>query len=105
MKLTKAKAKELSIEKWELIIANDGKSLRYYPEYIDSLMNNCGYCEKYLNLPSTGIKACGKCPLIPKKVTYPGSLGCLQPGHPYNKWTHDNTVENAQAVLDLIKNT
>jgi hypothetical protein len=102
MKLTKAKAKELSIRKWELIVLGRGSDFGIWtamPELYE-LTNSCGYCEKYMhiNLPVN----CGKCPIRPPDYV-PGSCGCNYDNHPFQIWNENRTTKKAQAVLDLIK--
>ena len=92
MKISKKKAKELSIIKWEYIVGNNGKwkgLYRVHPE-LNNLAAGCGYCEKY------GENNCDECPLLINNDA------CTDPGHPFHTWTERQTKENAQAVLDLI---
>jgi len=91
MKLTKAKAKELSLKKWEYIVGNDGiidDGLYLAVPELVKLGWNCGFCARY---------ECTSCPL------YINELVCVDPGHPWHTWENDMTVENAQIILDLIK--
>ena len=103
MKLTKKQAKELSIKKWELVVANDGKPIEHYPPELFVLQAQCGYCEKYLSLNYNIIKLkrCGRCPLIISRE-YEYSFACDQSDHPFNIWKKNKTRENAQVMLDLI---
>jgi hypothetical protein len=87
-KLTRKQAFELSIEKWELIIKNKGRR-PIFPDRIEQLFNSCGLCELYY--------CTNECPLCLDGET------CTWNNHPYNDWACNNSVENAQAVLDLIK--
>ena len=94
MKLSKKKAKELSLKKWEYIVKNNGLSeglLDKYPELI-YLEANCGFCEKYED-----------CPICP--LALPGDIYCSSPSHPFRAWSCNPNKENAQAVLDLILKT
>ncbi len=102
MELTRKKAKELSIKKWEFIVKHNGSEFKFIlvkeiPELKD-LEAKCGYCEKYFDN-----KHCNYCPIKPKG--FKGSIGCLDNQHPYDKWDKDRTTKNAQAVLDLIRNS
>lgn len=92
--MTKKEAKRLSILKWEYIIAQDGSEdelIEAIPELVE-LISNCGYCEKYVAL----FDNCPKCPLTIIEAN------CCEYTHPFYKWFHTRTKENAQAVLDLI---
>lgn len=108
MKLTKEQAKELSKRKWEWIVENDGFDDDYniyfeIPELLD-LANNCGLCELYYF--SFEEYSCKNCPISPKREDYDdiANTGCFQKIHPYYIWINNQNIENAQAVLDLIKN-
>ena len=93
MKLTKKEAKRLSILKWEFIIANGGNYYAYeLPEELRDLLAECGYCHKYDD--------CKKCPLYLDE-----SINCDHSEHPWKIWVNNSTVENAQAMLDLILKT
>lgn len=111
MKLTKKKAKELCIKKWEYIVNNDGildgERLRFAIPEIKDLSAECAYCELYLYTVSAKIYYCFECPLRPKysKDYDEYDYGCLQQNHPFNIWWDNKTKENAQKVLDLIKNS
>ena len=94
MKLTKEKAIELSIKKWEWIVENDGSMAGLtlaIPELI-GLASNCGLCEKYWKDHAF----CKNCP-----INY--GYDCYDIEHPFQEWGIDNTKESAQKVLDLIK--
>lgn len=93
MELTKKKAKELSIKKWEYIVSNEGSSKGLtdkYPE-LENLDAECGYCEKYNNV-------CNGCPL-----RLNNKFPCGNPLHPWKKWSSNPTKANAQKVLNLIR--
>ena len=106
MKLTKKKAKALSIKKWEWIVKNNGNDVglsEAIPE-LGYLTFQCGFCEKYWD------NGCNKCPLNINGVT------CINKDSLYYKWLYKLTLmkmfkidsysinkKNAQAVLDLIK--
>lgn len=98
MKLTKKKAKELSILKWEYIVSNkrsDEGLIDKCPE-LKELKAHCGYCAKYSN---------GNCKNCPINLGLNDGYGsaCMKERHPYNKWWEMNTKANAQKVLDLIR--
>ena len=96
MKLTRKKAFELSIKKWEWIVENNGKLnglTQAIPEIV-SLAAHCGLCE-YNDLHEDGF--CGNCPI---KVN---GKSCGSSAHPWSIWYDSRTKENAEKVLDLIK--
>ncbi len=100
MKLTKKKAIELSILKWEWIVKNDGSEkglIDAIPE-LEKLKAHCGLCELYVE--DNTIRYCYGCPICPKKWY---NLGCMKSGHKWYIWSNNPTKENAQKVLDLIK--
>lgn len=93
MTLTKKQAKALSIKKWEIIIEKGGDyTSEDLPREILKLSNHCGYCEKHF------AAGCIACPL---SISMIGD--CNDIGHPWNTWSKDMTLKNAQVVLDLIK--
>ncbi len=109
MELTKKQAKEFSIKKWEYIVKNNGNSndlVTNIPE-LKVLNNQCGYCQKYVDTISRTLNDCAECPIRPKIKDYDDYdfLGCSQFSHPYNVWGKNPTKENAQLLLDLIKNS
>lgn len=94
MELTKKKAIELSIKKWEWIVENDGSEdflLDEIPE-LNDLSANCGLCEKYWKNDAF----CRKCPINKDH-------DCYDKKHLFHIWLYDKTKKNAQKVLDLIK--
>jgi hypothetical protein len=100
MKITLSKAKELCIKKWEYIVENDGDYSEEdlvieIPELID-LFSNCAYCELFID------EWCNHCPINLGKGVYK-NIACLYAGHPFHTWVHKRTKENAQTVLNLIK--
>jgi len=105
MKLTKKQAKEPSIEKWEMTVEADGNVTEEILTRFQIYLNGCAYCEKYYYTCSEKFDYCFKCPIRPKISEYDdiSDAGCCQECHPYIKWQSDQTKENAQAVLDLIK--
>ena len=93
METTKKEAKRLSILKWEFIIANGGDyEPEELPEELQGLVAQCGYCDKY--------EYCKDCPLYLR-----GTKDCGDDDHPWRTWHCNQTVENAQAMLDLILKT
>lgn len=106
MKLTKKKAKELAIKKWEYIVENDGSDSRltlFVPEVYNMLWR-CPYCELFAtNVGQDDNEYCFECPIRPKIFNIYKQPGCWQSDHPFKKWIQNKTKENAQKVLDLIK--
>lgn len=109
MKLSKEKAIELSIKKWQWIVDNNGsnnlyKLLRAVPELKD-IEEYCGLCHKYLRVMTKPYSvSCGKCPIdITKTNRKDHTSGCWQDGHPFMIFEACPTKEYAQKVLDLIK--
>lgn len=104
--MTKQKAKELCILKWQYIVDNNGSNdglVEKYPQ-LSMLRCNCAYCELYVNTASKKNMHCVKCPIKPSKLDYlEYGWGCDQEGHPYHKWTMNRTKINAQAMLNLVK--
>ncbi len=105
--MTKKEAKELCILKWEYIVENNGSSkglIKKYPQ-LKKLNYGCAYCDKYITGETFSLLHCAKCPIRPKVDDYHDIeyVGCSQYGHPYSNWSYNNTKENAQLVLDLIK--
>lgn len=98
MKLTLKKAFELSIEKWEMIVKNNGDHPDKYPKEITCLINKCGLCE--YNEPR-GPDMCNGCPINCGTIGVYG-VSCNADEHLYTIWSDDRTKANAQAVLDLI---
>ncbi len=118
-KLTKEKAKELSIKKWEFIIEKGGDAdIEDIPE-VKHFKYKCPYCELFVKKDEYGYEYCDGCPLdLPKEeYTYTKDdsdwmsptekevyfKGCCQDNHPWSIWNDDPTVENAEAILKLIK--
>ena len=103
MKMTIEEAYRLAVKKWEYIVNNDDSNIGMY-EAIPVLLifkNGCSYCELFENL----YDGCKDCPLSIFKVRYNGVLACDRAKHPYSRWVHHKTRENAQKVLDLIVKT
>jgi len=96
--LSLSEAKRLSIKKWEMIVANGGKL--EINVLIDSelreLICYCGFCHRHSY-------NCTPCELNQERFGSTFCLGCKRINHPFMRWNMDNTTENAQAVLDLIK--
>ncbi len=109
--MKKQQAKKLSIVKWEAIVKNNGKELNYKQLTelgLTNLFADCGYCEKYLH-DLEDSKICRHCPLNAKKLNIKydkvfnyGEAHCLFNDHPYNIWQENQTVENAERMLNLI---
>jgi len=90
MELTLKKAFELSIEKWERIIQDNGQNTFKDMPQLNSLLNECGMCEYYRQDCSECVINCGF------------DDGCNNTNHVYLIWSNHSTITNAQAVLDLI---
>lgn len=97
MKLTKKKAIELSILKWEWIVENHNDSYNYINEMLHDIPE--------LKILSAGNLRCGICDYnhcydcILAHIDY----NCGDSMSAYSIWCADTTKANAQAVLDLIK--
>jgi hypothetical protein len=96
MELTRKQAFELSIEKWRMIVENNGKDLEEYPPYMAELISNCGLCEKYFEWLEG--RHCKKCPI---RLNNEGD-GCGDGANIFQTWYKNQTKTTAQAVLDLI---
>ncbi len=99
MKLTNKKAIELSILKWKWIVENNGSSFqltRALPE-LKELKGECGLCEYY--------NKCLVCPIYNQDYGCHCDEGSVEDDyiHPWKIWYDNQTEENAQKVLDLIK--
>jgi hypothetical protein len=104
-KLTLAEAKELSIKKWEHIVAHDGSDSLLYTEYpeMENLKGDCGFCtyayKSKLEAGDKMLNMCNYCPIV--KQT---GETCINKWKNWNFWkTTGNGKEYAQAVLDLVK--
>ena len=111
MKLTRKRAKELCIKKWEYIVKNKGGRNGLYdvlPE-LRLLLSGCAYCELYLGTRSKTLDECAKCLIRPKVNEYDdlNDLGCSQRNHPFFKWENAQTtklkIKYAKELLELIK--
>jgi hypothetical protein len=107
--MTKKKAKELCILKWEYIVNNNGSYnglLNKYPE-LTNLINDCAYCELYYDTKNKKLNNCAKCPIKLKTEYYNSfyDVSCQQTNHLYYAWYKKQTKENAEAILNLIKNS
>ena len=96
VKLTAEQALDFSIKKWEAIVENDGQGIS--PEQkkklgIWNFNSTCGLCEKYRRDYS-----CTKCPFIGEN-----DHGCSNDLHIWRQWYINTTKENAQKVLDALK--
>lgn len=114
--LTKETARYWAIKKWESIVARNGDPTHILHDHPELAQFNaeCSYCTfyGYNNTPSRYNNIdCNKCPisLIPEGERFPkGMFACNEEGqerHPFHKFSMDETLENAQAVLDLILNS
>ena len=100
--MTPEEAKELAIKKWQYIANNNGDDrglVDALPE-LGGLLNDCSYCDIYLNV-SPG---CAGCPL--KEI----GQRCLDRSSAYQRWAFAyNTKDtermkvHARDVLELIK--
>jgi hypothetical protein len=109
-KLTLEEAKALSIKKWEFIVDHNGDEdedlmFKDFPE-LQNLKNDCALCELFYDTKDVGLYCCAGCPIRPNIDDYDDTqnTGCYQKIHPYYIWSSISTQENAQKVLDLIKN-
>lgn len=102
-------AKSWSILTWEYRVNNGGSSnldklIEQYP-ILNSLRNNCGFCEKYSYFNKIlSISSCGKCPLVIDGGIATPKINCTYRNHPYLVWSANKTSSNALAVLELIRN-
>ena len=110
MKLTKKKAIELSILKWDWIVetgetGDDEYDLVHAVPELEGIDEGCGLCHKYLKINKKVYSiTCSKCPIdISTKNRIANVAGCWQNGHPFRIHDEHPTKENAQKVLDLIK--
>lgn len=100
--------KRLGLLKWQIIIDHNGldedeneqfpfKSV--LPKELQELENECSYCEEFLKEVDYD-RDCSLCPL---NEGFPN--GCYNHEHTFDRWRYDSTIENAQAIYDLIQNT
>lgn len=92
---TPKEMKELSIKKWEFLVENPGRFMSItsaIPE-LEEFTGDCPYCDMYFSY-----FACEECPVKVDK------LNCLDDNHPFSQYIYNPTSENAQKVLDIIKN-
>ena len=96
MELTKKKAIELSILKWEYIVGNNGNESGLIEKHpiLKEYRNGCSLCEYHIGNIDI---ICTKCPLSNKE--HKESCSVL-----YFIWKWQMTKESAQKVLDQIKN-
>lgn len=97
--LTKERAIDLSIKKWEAIIANGGNNLTKGDAINLGIWNfsgTCGLCEKYKDYEKND-NQCFKCPFN-CNLQY----GCSNLSHVWFKWYSERNKETAQAVLDAL---
>ncbi len=92
-------AKRWSSLVWEYRVTHKSNNLdaliEQYP-ILESLRNNCGFCEKYSTIDDT--RLCGRCPLVIN------GNGCTELNHPYLLWSTNRTSSNALVMLELIRN-
>ena len=96
MKITEqlsfSEAKRLGIKKWQMHVDAGGcYDLVIRDEEINNILNSCGFCERWkMN--------CEKCEF--------GKVGiyCRCRGSLFNKWVLQPTKENAEKILNVIKN-
>lgn len=109
-KLSFEEAKKWCILTWEYRVNNGGSSnldelIEQYP-ILNSLRNNCGFCEKYSRYDDNlSTQICGKCPLVIDDDGVKPRISCIDLNHPYLLWSVNKTSANALVVLELIKNT
>jgi hypothetical protein len=108
IKITKDQAFRASVAKWEAL-AEDQSMLLINDIVVDDftlrqLRHRCGFCHYYMPAVSDSEKSivpsignCGKCPLVIDGKT------CVHDDHPYTIWAESELIEDAQAVLDLIR--
>ena len=107
--ITKQEAIKLSLIKWEYIVNNDGSIgglTDHHPE-LDNLLGLCGLCEYYEDLAilsnisdefSLNRKTkCSFCDLAKLNTS------CFDDDSYFQIWNRHRTKENAQDVLNLIK--
>ena len=106
--MTRLEAIKKSIRKWEGIVKNNGiftkKQKSYYTKYI----GRCPLCELYIitKVIKKELETwCKACPLfIEDNNLYPNTPNCAIYIHPYYKWYTNQTSDNAQVILNLLKN-
>lgn len=107
--MTQKEAIELSIKKWEWIVDNGGsysvtELIGKFPG-LEDFHNGCPLCELYYETSEGKKKRCAECPLAEKyKRIYKDNCGCHMKSHPFNKWCMTYSKEDAQKVLDMLKN-
>ena len=107
--MTKEKAKELVLMKWEWLSkhsdpelyeeGNNKRVAHVYPE-LKLFTACCAYCEKYY-LTFEFKEYCGACPINKKGAKYT----CHWPESPYDNWGKNRTTENAKKMLEFLKTT
>lgn len=88
-KLTFEEAKELSVQKWEYIVNNDGKKkgLKKAIPIVKKMYNNCPMCQYHF---------------IQEDISCRDCLYDLTCHTSYQNWDENKTKENAQIVLGQI---
>lgn len=88
-KLTFEESKELSVQKWEYIVNNDGKKKglkKAIPE-VKKMFNNCAMCEYHFVQQDDSCRNC----------IYDLTCNTF-----YQTWSKNRTKANAQVVLEQI---
>lgn len=97
MYLSKEDTKELSLQKWEYIVGNDGSDhgLLYAVPDLKHMRNECSYCEVFRD------NECEGCPVnVGRDSKF---SGCGQKFHPFMIWHNDRNRQNAELMFNLIK--
>jgi hypothetical protein len=101
--MTRKEADRLVLLKWIWLAKNSdhsyelGNRLVYEIPLLENLLNQCGYCEKYITHENK--YRCSKCPIY----KYDAKQGCMRKTSLYQKWGNDSTKENANEMLKFIK--
>ena len=101
IELTAKQALDFSIKKWEATVANDGQDLSILQSKelgIFHFKSICGLCEKYHIYKEYKFEGCIKCPFNDSFGN-----GCSNYNHVWYQWYRNQTKENAQIVLDKLK--
>jgi hypothetical protein len=104
MNLTKKKAKELCLIKWDFFRKTGGHTYKDIDEKdllkIRNLSNTCGYCHKYSDhSPFSRKNRCTKCPLF--KLW---GMCCHSKSRKdlFSKWANANTIRTRKKYADLM---
>jgi hypothetical protein len=126
MELTKEKAKELAIAKWQWIVEHnfEFEGSRIFDEFhkvkeFKNLISGCAYCSfyGYNNKSIAELRRCKKekyidctkCPIAPPDIEM-FEIGCLYQNHPFNMYIDSidsvsERIKIANELLELIKNS